>query len=169
METSQECCNTKEGSFFPPFFVSFFFFFYQSGSSICRWLNIFWELHRATFSGMCHIVLTSLLYVTLISADIHTMTLQGQSIRNIHVHIHFNNSTLTILVYMYIYIWDKISNKWRPKTFLHWILNFCTLWHYEFKWPDNFQNETTTLTSLDEGTCFHWSHWVLSISFILSS
>lgn len=92
--------------FFPPYFRFFLlFFFYQSGSSICRCtLNIFWELHRATFTGMCHIVLTSLLYVTLITADIHTMTLQGQSIRNIDVmylfqQFHFNYTSIHVYTY----------------------------------------------------------------------
>lgn len=95
----------KKVLFFPLFsFLSSSFFFYQSRSSICRWLNIFWELHRATFSGMCHIVLTSLLYVTLISADIHTMTLQGQSIRNIDViylfqQFHFNYTSIHVYTY----------------------------------------------------------------------
>lgn len=91
-------------SLFSSFLSSFFFFFYQFGSSICRWLNIFWELHRATFSGMCHIVLTSLLYVTLITADIQTMTLQGQSIRNIDViylfqQFHFYNTSIHVYTY----------------------------------------------------------------------
>lgn len=96
----------KKVLFFPQFsFLSSSFSFYQSRSSICRWLNIFWELHRATFSGMCHIVLTSLLYVTLISADIHTMTLQGQSIRNIDViylfqQFHFNYTSIHVYIHM---------------------------------------------------------------------
>lgn len=95
----------KKVLFFPQFsFLSSSFSFYQSRSSICRWLNIFWELHRATFSGMCHIVLTSLLYVTLISADIQTMTLQGQSIRNIDViylfqQFHFNYTSIHVYTY----------------------------------------------------------------------
>lgn len=104
-ETSQEFGYTKKVLFSPLFsFLSSSFFFYQSGSSMCRWLNIFWELHRATFTGMCHIVLTSLLYVTLISADIQTMTLQGQSIRNIDViylfqQFHFNYTSIREYTY----------------------------------------------------------------------
>lgn len=53
---------------------------------------------------MCHIVLTSLLYVTLISAEIHTMTLQGQYIRKytcIHLFQQFHFNYTSIHVYTY--------------------------------------------------------------------
>lgn len=53
---------------------------------------------------MCHIVLTSLLYVTLITADIHTMTLQGQYIRKytcIHLFQQFHFNYTSIHVYTY--------------------------------------------------------------------
>lgn len=58
-----------------------------------------------TFTGMYNIVLTSLLYVTLISADIHTTTLQGQYIRNIDViylfqQFHFNYTSIHVYIHM---------------------------------------------------------------------
>lgn len=91
----------KKVLFFPPIFVSLISSFFLpirvfSMSLVKHFLR--------TFTGMCHIVLTSLLYVTLISADIHTMTLQGQYIRKytcIHLfqQFHFNNTSIHVYTY----------------------------------------------------------------------
>lgn len=94
--------------FFPPyfrFFNFFFFIFYQSGSSICRWLIIFWELHRATFTGMCHIVLTSFAICNFnISRHTH-----NDFTRSIHseytcIHLfqqfHFNYTSIHVYIHM---------------------------------------------------------------------